>query len=313
MFIKEYIDSGILELYVAGALTEKECQEVYQLMLAHPEIKDEISNIENTILELTSATSPGGSKHNFGSIKKDIHLEKEKIRIDNEKAEAEAEKEKIKEKIRVEKEKIKIDKEVPKIVSLNKKSKINWFGYTSWVATILFGAGLIWLGNENNDLTNEKNQLNDEIDQLKTKVNSNDSDKKFLELEIEKININLEASKKLISIFRDRTIISVSLAGQTIAPKAYAKVYWDKKNKTIYLDAQGLPKPPEGKVYQLWSLTLDPFTSKSLGTLDDFNSVDDKIFTIQNPNASQAFGITLEPAEGSSTPTLNQLYTLGIV
>ena len=38
-----------------------------------------------------------------------------------------------------------------------------------------------------------------------------------------------------------------------------------------------------------------------------------KIFSIANPNDSQAFGITLEPEGGSKTPTLEQLYTIGVV
>lgn len=279
LFIKEYIDSGILELYVAGALSEKESQEIYQLIQNHPEIENEVLKIEKTIIELISATAPSNSKHNFEIMK------------DN----------------------LKVDNDAQKNSPTNKKTKVNWLNYSGWAAAILFAAGLIWFVNENNTLTNKNIQLGDEINELNTKITSNDSNQKFLKLEIEKINSNLEDSKKLISIFRDRTIISVSLAGQSIAPKSFAKVYWDKKTKTIYLDALSLPKPPEGKVYQLWSLTLDPFTSKSLGTLDDFNTVDNKIFTIENIYASQAFGITLEPAGGSITPTLQQLYTLGTV
>lgn len=279
MFIKEYIDSGILELYVAGALSEKESQEVYQLILNHPEIENEVLKIEKAVIELTSATAPSGSKHNFETMK----------------------------------DSLKVDNDAPKDSPTSKKTKINWLNYSGWAVAILFAAGFIWFINENNNLATKNVQLGDEINELKTKISSNDSNQKFLKLEIEKINSNLEDSKKLISILRDRTIVSVSLAGQSIAPKAFAKVYWDKKNKTIYLDAQSLPKPPEGKVYQLWSLTLDPFTSKSLGTLDNFNSVDNKIFTIQNIYASQAFGITLEPEGGSITPTLQQLYALGTV
>lgn len=61
------------------------------------------------------------------------------------------------------------------------------------------------------------------------------------------------------------------------------------------------------------TLKLDPLSPTSLGTIDNFTANDSKIFTINNPNESQAFGITLEPAGGSKTPTLEQLYTLGAV
>ena len=134
-----------------------------------------------------------------------------------------------------------------------------------------------------------------------------------MEFQIEKANGSLTEAKKLISVLRDRDIISVPLDGQAVYPEAYAKVYWDKSTSNIYLDVQGLPAPPEGKVYQVWSLTLNPLSPTSLGTLDDFNTDENKIFTISNPNGSQAFGITLEPAGGSASPTMEQLYTLGVV
>ena len=43
---KEYIESGILELYVFGKLTDEEMAEVSQMAIQHPEVKDEITAIE---------------------------------------------------------------------------------------------------------------------------------------------------------------------------------------------------------------------------------------------------------------------------
>ena len=57
MDVKAYIESGILELYVAGALSEKESKEVYELTQKHPEILQEVTEIEATIIKLTAATS----------------------------------------------------------------------------------------------------------------------------------------------------------------------------------------------------------------------------------------------------------------
>ncbi|WP_368662289.1 anti-sigma factor domain-containing protein [Zobellia laminariae] len=66
-------------------------------------------------------------------------------------------------------------------------------------------------------------------------------------------------------------------------------------------------------VYQVWSLKLDPLTPTSMGLLKDFTEDENKIFTLDNPNQTEAFGITLEPAGGSESPNLEQLYTLGAV
>ena len=79
------------------------------------------------------------------------------------------------------------------------------------------------------------------------------------------------------------------------------------------MDAQGLPDPPPNTVYQVWSLKLSPLTPTSLGIIDSFTTDENKIFEIKNANESEAFGITLEPAGGSATPTMEQLYTLGVV
>lgn len=46
MNINDYINSGILELYVAGQLSETESKEVYDLMLKHPEVLKEVLEIE---------------------------------------------------------------------------------------------------------------------------------------------------------------------------------------------------------------------------------------------------------------------------
>lgn len=265
MDIKEYIESGILELYVAGALSEKENQEIYDLLLKHPEVLDEVIKIESTIVKLTAAVSPTDTKYLFQAVK-------EKLGIPT-------------------------DADTP-VKSLH-QPRPNWFSYMGWAASLVIGLGLLWLINQNN--------------QLKDQIQTVETDKELLEVSLEKYSKDLTESKQLITFLRDKDIIAIPLAGQAVSPDSYAKVYWDKKNNTVVLDMQGLPEPPQGKVYQVWSLTLNPLTPTSLGTIDDFSTDDNKLFTIENANTSEAFGITLEPAGGSESPTLEQLYTLGAV
>ncbi len=66
-------------------------------------------------------------------------------------------------------------------------------------------------------------------------------------------------------------------------------------------------------VYQVWSLKMNPLKPTSIGLLNKFESDNNKIFQLPNPNSSEAFGITLEPAGGSKSPTMERLYTLGAV
>ncbi|MGE8343565.1 MAG: anti-sigma factor domain-containing protein, partial [Flavobacterium sp.] len=120
--------------------------------------------------------------------------------------------------------------------------------------------------------------------------------------------------EKNLSIVRDIKNTGVTLGGQAVSPASFAKVYWNKQTKTTYIDAAGLPDPPKGMVYQVWSLKLSPvLTPTSIGLLDDFEGNKQKIFAVSQTDSAEAFGITLEPAGGSPTPTMEQLYTLGKV
>ncbi|WP_205502433.1 cupin domain-containing protein [Rufibacter psychrotolerans] len=47
--ITDYIESGILELYVMGVTTPGETQEVEQMASAHPQIREEIETIRHTL------------------------------------------------------------------------------------------------------------------------------------------------------------------------------------------------------------------------------------------------------------------------
>ncbi len=47
--IKEYIASGILELYALGITTKEENNDLESLLLLHPELKEELNNISETI------------------------------------------------------------------------------------------------------------------------------------------------------------------------------------------------------------------------------------------------------------------------
>lgn len=264
MDVEEYIATGILELYVAGLLTEEENMKVYHNSKEYPRIKLEIEEIESSILALSKTASPKISRRKgFDDLKVRIGQRKDTT-----------------------------------VVQLPKE-KTNWSAYTGWVATIIFGAGLFYFYNENSQL---KNSL-----EIVGKENA------VLEQQIFESRSSLETTKGLLSSIRNKNISVVPLIGQEVAPDSYARVYWNREDKKVFIDAMGLPEPPDGMVYQMWSLTLSPLTHSSLGLLEDFITDENKIFTLNNAKESEAFGITLEPEGGSESPTMEKLYTLGTV
>ncbi|AYN67767.1 anti-sigma factor [Euzebyella marina] len=265
MEVEKYIESGILELYVAGVLSEEENFEVYQNAQKYPEIKKEILAIEDAILKLTKSVSP--------QLMLPKGFEDIRVRIGERKA--------------------------TKVVQMPKEEKTNWAAYTGWAAAILLGLGLFWLYTQNNE--------------LKSDVKVVEEQNQVLEQQIFEARGSLANTEELLNDLRDKDVAVISLGGQEVSPESYAKAYWNKRENKVFIDAQGLPEPPDGMVYQVWSLKLDPLTPTSMGLLEEFETDDNKIFILNNPNESEAFGITLEPAGGSETPNLEQLYTLGAV
>jgi hypothetical protein len=140
------------------------------------------------------------------------------------------------------------------------------------------------------------------------------SDKSKLDASLKTLQLKKQQTEAVLAVVRDEANTVIPLAGQAVSPTAKAKIYWNKTTDLVYVDASGLPEPPAGMEYQIWSLQLAPsLVPTSLGTLVAFTDNDSKIFAVANTNGAQGFGITLEPKGGSPTPTMEQLYTLGKV
>ena len=175
----------------------------------------------------------------------------------------------------------------------------NWAQYMGWAAAILllFGIGFQY----------------SQMDQTNTQGTKSEIEKAKIEKEFNVLKLKNTANEASLAAIRDTKNTVVALGGQAVAPESFAKVYWNQETKVVYIDAAGLPEPPEGMVYQVWALKLNPLTPTSIGFLEKFDVNDQKIFSVNTADEAEAFGITLEPAGGSLTPTMEQLYTLGKV
>lgn len=262
METKEYIESGILELYVYGLLSESENEEVALKAKNSPEINSEIVAIEKSIVSLSSSFSPFLSVSNYEKIREKLEL-----------------------------------KYATKVIPLAPKT--NWGQYVGWAAAVLL---LVGIGFQYNQL-----------DQTTTQVASSSAEKTKLERELNTLTLQNKAAETSLAIIRDVNNTVVPLGGQAVAPESSAKVYWNKETQVVYVDAAGLPEPPKGMVYQVWALKLNPSTPTSIGLLDKFDSNSQRMFAVSNTGDAEAFGITLEPAGGSLSPTMEQLYTFGKV
>ncbi|UOK41309.1 MULTISPECIES: anti-sigma factor [Flavobacterium] len=261
---KEYIESGILELYVFGKLSEEEARDVQQMAADNPAVRTEIAAIEYAVINLSHSVSPNISSETYDKIRKELLGD------------------------------------TPQVV--HKKSKTNWSQYMGWAAAvvILLGAASMYL------LMNS--QMNDTIN---SEIEKNNSEFKTMQKTIISLEDKNKSSQKLLKIIRDKNNMVVTLEGQPAMPGAKAKIYWNKATQAVYVDVQGLPAPPQGMVYQVWSLKMNPLTPTSIGILNKMKIDTSKIYQVESTLEAEAFGITLEPEGGSAMPTMDQLYALG--
>lgn len=190
---------------------------------------------------------------------------------------------------------------IRKVRNINQDNNTtNWSAITGWAAAILCIGGIFWMLQQNNTLQEEILISTTENIELKEKIENTQG--------------KLIQATDLLAIIGSKDYNAITLPGNaTVAPDAFAKVYFNETEKIAYIDGNGLPKAPTGKVYQVWSLKLDPLTPTSLGLLGSAAQNDTGIFKFENVPDPEAFGITLEPEGGSESPTLSQLYTLGTV
>ncbi|NHM01766.1 anti-sigma factor [Flavobacterium difficile] len=258
---KELIESGNLELYVFGLLSETETAEVAKIASEDDEVNKEIVSIEKSVIALSSSFAPSLSAENYNRIKQKLNIE-------------------------------------TKVVQFKPKSNISQ--YIGWMAAAVFLLGCGYLFNLQQNGVSEIDELLNQKSALEQTVSAK-----------EKLNNQINTS---YSVIKDENNVVVKLAGQAISPTSSAKVYWNNKTNKVFIDASSLPTPPDGMVYQVWSLKLAPtLTPTSIGLIDNAEDKMKYLIEVDGTVGAEGFGITLEPAGGSKTPTMEQLYTLGKV
>lgn len=125
------------------------------------------------------------------------------------------------------------------------------------------------------------------------------ADKKSQDLALNKMSRKME-------MVTNPDMKTVMLKGVEKHTDSKAMVFWDTKTKAVYLDAERLPKAPEGMQYQLWAIADGKPVNAGMYTEEK----DSKIALANIPKA-QAFAITLEKQGGSLAPTMENMYVMG--
>lgn len=216
MNIEEYIASGILESYVAGAATEQERREVECMAKIYPELRLELDALGVAMEAFTQATAvepPEGLKE---MIMSDIEEESSESPLETPVIEMHGENQ--------------------------RTSMRSWQGLAvaCVVAIVVMG---IWAVSLNNDLRDSNLAI-----EKATKTTEQ------LESQITELQKRNEESSALLAVLSDPVNVKIRMGGLDISPESKAQVYWNEESGEVHLLAGSLPEPPADKQYQLWAL-----------------------------------------------------------
>lgn len=287
MDIQAYIASGVLELYVSGALSDQEMREVEHMAQLYPEVKQELDEIEASFFDLANNLHDGPR----ASLKDEL-LRNVKLQSVGQKIQPKALKV-----IEPEVEKDIPEKEEAKVVTLNSnKNTTNYkFAFAASLALLiasLAGLSITWVnyGDAKEELSNLKVRLEETTTQYAS------------------LNTSFEENKKVMESLRSPMVMKLPLAGQAISPQSQAMVHWDKASKKVMVDPMNLPATDDLHDYQLWAIVDGK--PVDLGVFSPGNN-DMNLFEMKSVDAPQAFAITLERKGGSVNPTMEQMYVMG--
>jgi anti-sigma-K factor RskA len=296
MNIQAYIESGILEEYVLGAVSPQEKQEVECMSHIYPEIKEELLRTESALEEyaLKHQTAPPLSLKD--SIFAQMNFE---APLSEYEADPQIAKSTISDEVR-NGEFVELpltDTVLPgetqvitdAFVKTETIEVAPLWGKLAVAASVLLALFAGWSAMQTSSLKESNNELTAQIESIKESADYN---------------------QRLAGMYRDSRFTVIRLAGLEKSPESSVAAFWDKQTNEVMLDVQKLPVPPEGKQYQLWSIVDG--VPVDIGMLDD--NFDGRLLKMKNTKSgSAAFAITLEKAGGNPTPTMEEMYVMGNV
>ncbi|MGB4771637.1 MAG: anti-sigma factor [Chitinophagaceae bacterium] len=110
------------------------------------------------------------------------------------------------------------------------------------------------------------------------------------------------------AVMRNPRITPVAMMGVGIHSICRCTMYWDKQTGKVYIMIHHLPATSGQQDYQLWAWVDGK--PVSVGIVND--SIRDRFIEINGmPAGATEFTVTLEPANGSSSPTVAETYLSG--
>lgn len=277
MNIKEYIESGMLEAYALGALTEDERIGVESDIALYPELATELAAIEETMLNLANEQAVPPPAFMQDQIWNALDTEPDKEENNNETAAPAP------------------SKNIPLPADTQSKQP-NWQRAAIWAAVIVSVLTNFMLLSQRNESRNTAHVLTLRLDSVSN-----------IEQELASVVAAYKKEKDLLANPAMKTVV-MHKEGDT---RMAGMVYWNKENGEAYLAMHNMPLPPQGKQYQLW--VIQDGKPVDMGVIsNDLVNQDGSMKKIpMNIASGQAFAISLENEGGNPTPT--EVYMVGVI
>jgi anti-sigma-K factor RskA len=101
------------------------------------------------------------------------------------------------------------------------------------------------------------------------------------------------------------------LAGLEKAPVAKARMLWNPRERVGHFSAFNLPALSADRIYQLWVIADGRPVGAGIFSVDDQGYGELRASPVAEVDAVQMFAVTIEPAGGRDTPTLDQMVLRG--
>lgn len=276
MDIQKYIESGKLELFLLGELTEREREEVMAMAQAYPEIQAELDALEEGMFAFDTLTGKEPSSQVkdklFAALQEDFQ-EETPASIASE------------------------ETEPGKEAKVVKVSTWRPFAIAASLVAILASSAAIYYA--------QKFYETDE------KFTALVLDQQVMADNLNKANLEFEVTESRLDRIVAGDFLRVEMKGEALPMQKDAKVdvFWDKNAQEVFVAVNNLNSLSDEFDYQLWAIGEDgPI---GIGLVNPGEK-----FTLQQMNAvaaAGAFAITIEPKGGSESPTLEKLVVLGEV
>jgi Anti-sigma-K factor rskA len=212
--VKEYTESGILEDYLAGNVTDQERREVECLSKIYPEIKLELDQLGDALEKYAQAHSkiaPASLKNKIMEQLTFLDEANEEEATDNQLVEATS---------------------ATPVIPLGSANRITTQPYWSWVAAAAcFVAGCLGY---------VAYQQGAKLTQAETAMATKEAE--------------LQTQTQTLAAFNGADNQFITLKGVEKSPNSAVRVVWNPKTQDVYLNTLSLPEPTADKQYQLWCL-----------------------------------------------------------